>query len=152
MDPPGHSGPTQLCETMLDDIRLGVCLLADTINLFCNILAAESNFEPYSVYVAGALETVTPVPPGQRFVQIMPQNVYGDRADVVSHYVCTYYDGSQVHIYDSLNSGYLSPLQRQFVAALFPQNPPIIFENVQQQSNMTDCGFFCDCFCYIFDV
>ena len=62
------------------------------------------------------------------------------------HWVCSYYDGNSIFIYDSLNSGQLHSDHHIFLNQLYPdyvlKKIPVLFPKVQRQDNNCDCGVF----------
>lgn len=86
-------------------------------------------------------EYITPIQEGVPNIQIL----YGGEftGDTIGHWICTYYDGNILHIYDSLNYGKINyQSHNTYLQALYPFNPRKIFHKVQQQPNLTDCGVF----------
>ncbi|KAG8237443.1 hypothetical protein J437_LFUL016255 [Ladona fulva] len=72
-------------------------------------------------------------------IQILPSSA----TDRVTHWICTYFDGNVIHVYDSLPSvGGLTSEQINFLRKLFPHQPRVIYEQPQQQQNAYDCGVF----------
>lgn len=83
--------------------------------------------------------SITPV--SSQHIQILPSGA----TEHVTHWICTYYDGFAIHVYDSANNdkvNNLTPDQLHFVHLLFPDKPNIVYEDVQQQTNAVDCGVF----------
>lgn len=64
----------------------------------------------------------------------------------LGHWVCSYYDGKNIFIYDSLNNKTLHDYQKQFLVRLFLtynfDRYPVKFPTVQHQPNSNDCEVF----------
>jgi hypothetical protein len=60
----------------------------------------------------------------------------------IGHWICTYYDGEVVHIFDSMNYNRISPAELIYLEKLYGSNIQIIYHKVQNQTNSTDCGLY----------
>lgn len=86
-------------------------------------------------------ETIEPVSCHEKHIEILDvsENQNG-------HWVCSFYDGNKVFIYDSLNSKLLNENCNVFLKKLYPfydfKNLKVTFSQVQHQSNIIDCGIF----------
>lgn len=127
-----------LTHASIREIVTGDYLPGDHINTFQEIVALQTEFNPQNVFFIGALEFVRPVVVPH--IQILSGNPTS--VEQITHWICTYYDGQNIHVYDSLNFQRLSPEQQQYLYQLFPHHPPVIYDKVQQQPNMVDCGVF----------
>ena len=62
----------------------------------------------------------------------------------LGHWVCSYYDGVDIYIYDSLNLQYLHPHQKIYLEHLYSffsfDTQKVKFPRVQEQKNGVDCG------------
>lgn len=61
-----------------------------------------------------------------------------------AHFVCCYYDTTDIYIYDSLNHGRLTDALTLYLQKLFPDHDlsTVIFPTVQKQPNFIDCGVY----------
>ncbi|XP_078051957.1 uncharacterized protein LOC144478110 isoform X2 [Augochlora pura] len=74
------------------------------------------------------------------------QILFSGTSNIDGHWVCSYYDGESIFIYDSLNTKWLHNDQEVFLRKLYPfytiNKLSIQFPIVQQQPNGCDCGVF----------
>ncbi|KAG8228986.1 hypothetical protein J437_LFUL009545 [Ladona fulva] len=125
-----------LSQSALNEIVRGDLISGDHINKFHEILSACTEFKPQNVFFIGALEFIKPV--RRRHIQILPERAMGN-----THWICTFYDGQYLHIYDSLNRNQLTTGQEAYLKRMFPQTfPCYCFDTVQKQTNLVDCGVF----------
>ncbi|XP_051157417.1 uncharacterized protein LOC127279225 [Leptopilina boulardi] len=54
----------------------------------------------------------------------------------LGHWICTYYDGLRLYIYDILNKGCLNEDQIKYLERLYPFKPTVVFAKVHQQPNV----------------
>lgn len=120
------------------EIIMGEYLTGDHMNTFHDIMSLHTDFRPQNVFYIGVLTFVSPV--AGSHIQIISGNPTS--LEQITHWICTYYDGQFIHIYDSLNMRRLLPEQQEFLDRLFLHKPPVKFEMVQRQPNMVDCGVF----------
>ena len=100
-------------------------------NLIINFNMQNTNFKEL-------IYNIERNPPGRLFIQILfsgPNNA--------GHWICVWYDGRALHVYDSLN-GKLNYDHKKYINRLLPniENIPTIYEIVQIQSKSFDCGVF----------
>src|SRR5277367_2014478 len=106
---------------MIAEVANGDYLSDDQMNKFGQILTFASNgtFRPLDVLLIGALDYVHPLPVNSPHIQLLSgvNRIVGD----VTHWICLHYDasknnekGPRIHVYDSLNTRSLSPLQREY--------------------------------------
>ena len=128
-----------LSKTSLLEVTNNNYLTDEHINKFHEIVAYHTNYDPQDVLFIAAPCHITPVMGNH--IQIMPQN-YNTDPNSVGHWICLYYDGTNAHIYDSLNTNVIKPQQQIYIERLFPHNPRIVFHSVGRQPNMIDCGVY----------
>lgn len=130
----------QLDEQEINEIRTIDHLSGEHVNKFGIILENNSKYDkPQNVNFMGLWEYLTPVT--KPHIQILPSHE-SKYIGEVSHWTVFYYDGKIIHKYDSENTQSVTNSQETFLRRLFPWDPPIIFHNVQRQSNESDCGVF----------
>ena len=111
----------------------------DCVNVFHNILHRYTSSQPCPMDFLDSVSDISPVDRNQSHIQLL---YYGDNYSGVGHWVCLFYNGDSLRIYDGFKGKFLPPLQQAFVDALFPHKPSISFPDVQGQSNNYDCGVF----------
>lgn len=86
------------------------------------------------------IKYITAVPKNKKNIQIL----YGGSTDgsTIGHWICTFFDGNTIYVYNSLKSMNLFQNQLSYLEALFPYKPPIVFPQVQQQRDSVSCGLF----------
>ena len=115
-------------------------LSGDHMNKFNDMLILSTTFEPQNVFFIGALEFVQPLPRDKKHFQLLSGNLTD--VEAITHWICTYYDGNSVFIFDSLNRQILDNEQKQYLNRLFSHSPPIHYVSVQRQPNGRGCGLF----------
>nr|XP_011302989.1 PREDICTED: uncharacterized protein LOC105266494 [Fopius arisanus] len=118
-------------------------LEATHIDVFGTIVSrvTQNLYQYRSPSLRDSLLRIEPIEPFRKHIQILNRGG--------AHWVCAYYDTRHVYIYDSLRdrtqppcaNPYLPYLQRLFPYHSFDDNP-VIFREVQQQTNCVDCGVF----------
>ncbi|KAF0764666.1 Uncharacterized protein FWK35_00015158 [Aphis craccivora] len=111
----------------------------DCVNLFHNILHRYTSSQPCPMDYFSSVQSISPVDPNQSHIQLF---FYGENYSEVGHWVCLFYNGESLRIYDGLKGKSVPSSQQKFVDALFPHKPPMLFPDVQAQSNSYDCGVF----------
>lgn len=111
----------------------------DCVNVFHNILHRYTSSQPWPMDFLNSVIDISPVDRYKRHIQLF---YYGVNYSEVGHWVCLFYNGDSLRVYDGLKGKSMPPLQQAFVDALFPHKPPIFFPDVQAQSNSYDCGVF----------
>ncbi|XP_063927441.1 uncharacterized protein LOC135140714 isoform X2 [Zophobas morio] len=123
------------------DIISGGELYGEHINNFQDIIASRFlNFRPIDVHLIALPQFVRPISHLRKHIQII-SGVSG-QPHQITHWICTYYDGNVINIYDSLNRESLYPEMEFFFNRLFPHKPQYKFHGVRQQPNNTDCGVY----------
>ncbi|KAJ8682659.1 hypothetical protein QAD02_018451 [Eretmocerus hayati] len=131
-----------LNKTSLSLIENGECLEDNHIDYF-NTLVIES-FPLYSPIQTWQtqLHSIRPIARDRCHVQIL-YSPPPPRSEI-GHWICTFYDGKNLHIYDSINSKKLHPDFERVLRVLHPycfENfENIRFPTVQWQRNERDCG------------
>lgn len=116
---------------MLDDIH---------IHEFQKILERESKLilSMQSTLLLQTPDLIKAIKVGEKHIQILFNG-----SKTAGHWICSYYDGQMVYIYDSLNTGRLNQDQFSYLSRLYPFKPPVVFATVQQQPyGSNDCGVF----------
>lgn len=117
-------------------------LTDNIINRFGELLNNNSDYFHQDVLFCNnnLMQYIKAIDMGKKNIQIL----YGGNSSksIIGHWICTFYDGKTINIYDSLNTNKLYESQRQYLKKLYPFNPTIEFHKVQQQSNAIDCGLF----------
>ncbi|KAJ8671561.1 hypothetical protein QAD02_002820 [Eretmocerus hayati] len=106
-------------------------------------------FNPRETLYIDHPERVTPISETDKHIQLV-HCCAGDCPKCSGgHWICFYYDGASIFIYDSLNSKKLYKNSERFLRALCPffDEVPIYFPKVQSQPNLHDCGPFSMAFC-----
>ena len=127
-------------QTLIHEIRIGDYLSGDHMNRFADILRMTTQFSPQNVFFIGALEFVQALPVHRKHIQLLSDNL--THVDSITHWICIFYDGLTINVYDSLNRSTLSPTQFDFLHRMFPHHPPVVFRRTQRQPNSVDCGVF----------
>jgi len=109
------------------------------IDFFHQILRSASSFRPQSTLLIQAPFRIIPIRQNVAHLHVLHRRVANCK---IGHYVCIYYDGSVVWIYDSINCTIFHPDLKTYIDQLFPHHPSIVFVKVQQQNNGFDCGVF----------
>src|SRR5277367_1806608 len=86
---------------MIAEVAAGDYLADDHMNKFGEILTLVSNgtFRPQEVLLIQAVKYVHPVT--SRHIQLL-SGINKNLGDI-THWICTYYDGKTIYVYDSLN-------------------------------------------------
>lgn len=110
------------------------------MSAFTSLLLAYTDYQPQDVTYLGA--AMVYIEPRQgRNLQILYDSggVYNDPSHI-GHWICSYFDCTRVHIYDSLNGRALSHDQYEYLARLYGENVADrpIFHRVQSQLNGMD--------------
>src|SRR5277367_426181 len=113
-----HTAPLPL--QMVKDITTGTYLGDDHMNKFGQILSSKTDFRPRDVLLIQLLDAIEPVSPTSPHIQLLSGTI--KQVGEITHWICTFYDGAVIHVYDSLNNRYLSPVQHEFLRRLFPHN------------------------------
>ena len=109
------------------------------MDIFHEILKKKrKEFSPQSVLYIQNLRRIKLITRETPNLQILLDHGYGD----IGHWICTYFDGNNNHIYDSLNRNSLSAQQEQYLKCLYPFPFKNVFPQVQQQTNQYDCGIY----------
>ena len=127
--------------------------LKDThVDLFHELLRSYSNYKynPRSTLVLPHImkypqsTRLKSVPPNTPHLQLLHSCEDLCKECVGGHWICCYYDGKAIFIYDSLNSNKLNIRYETFLRKLFPHfdEIPKYFQKVQYQNNLDDCGVF----------
>ncbi|XP_063926526.1 uncharacterized protein LOC135140059 [Zophobas morio] len=125
----------------MEDIISGGELCGEHINIFQDIIASRFvNFRPIDVHLISLPQFIRPISHLQKHIQII-SGVSG-QIHKITHWICTYYDGNVLNIYDGLNMGNLYPEMEIFLNQLFPHKPQQKFHRVGQQPNNADCGVY----------
>ncbi|OXU17575.1 hypothetical protein TSAR_015488, partial [Trichomalopsis sarcophagae] len=106
---------------------------------FNQILRSCSSFDMQSPLLVQKPFNINPIPIDSEYFQILFSGNFKK-----DHWICMYYKDNIIHIYDSLNVGFLHDEHKVYINRLFPNNSnlKIIFEQVQSQTNNYDCGIF----------
>ena len=127
--------------------------LKDThVDLFHELLRSHSNnkYNPRSTLL---LPHIMKYPQSTRFKSVPPNTPQlqllhscEDLCEkcIGGHWICSYYDGKAIFIYDSFNCSKLNIRYETFLRKLFPHfdEKPKYFQKVQYQNNLDDCGVF----------
>lgn len=84
------------------------------------------------------LFNIEPVRNNEIFIQILFCG-----SSEIGHWICVWYDGEILHVYDSLN-GVLNDDHKKYLHCLLPNkiNLKIVYEKVQIQKRTFNCGLF----------
>lgn len=140
---------------ILDDTILSVSLVKqnvlpinskvndEALDLFLRIVKETSCFETQSVQYINFPDLIT-ASDYDKSLQIIGGNC-------TDHWRCIYFDGSKLHVYDSLSGCTYDKLvakEKNYIQLRYPKisRSDIIFENVQTQSDGTCCGIFAAAF------
>ncbi|XP_043481310.1 uncharacterized protein LOC122510603 [Leptopilina heterotoma] len=117
----------------------GEMLNDNHITKFEKLLRRESNlaFNMQSTLYLITPEFIIPIDKNQKHIQILFSG-----ACKSGQWICTYYDGLRLYIYNSLNKGYLNEDQKKYLLRLYPFKPPVVFSTVNLQPNGIDCGIY----------
>ena len=127
--------------------------LKDThVDLFHELLRTHSNYKynPRSTLVLPHImkypqsTRLKSVPPNTPHLQLLHSCEDLCEKCIGGHWICSYYDGKSIFIYDSFNCSKLNIRYETFLRKLFPHfdEIPKYFQKVQYQNNLDDCGVF----------
>ncbi|KAK0080111.1 hypothetical protein PV326_008333, partial [Microctonus aethiopoides] len=106
----------------------------DHIMLFNDLLKKCSDYEPSEPWRIQIPNSIKPVPQNKKHIQIL--------YSLDQHWVCSYYDGGNLFIYDSLNKQGFREGHFEYLSRLFPSYRfdlrPVQFATVRQQPNFDD--------------
>ena len=131
--------------TLTNEEKMILCtegtLLNDShINKFAYLLNSQFSFKHQDVLYLQCTKYIKEIQEDTPNIQILYSGNLG--AEVIGHWICSYYDGEILHIYDSAHFNSLMTEHKAYINKLYPYKPKIVFHNVQAQSNATDCGLF----------
>ena len=109
------------------------------IDFFGEIIKRHTNFRPQSVLLVDNTTLIEPISEGSKHLQLLYSLDAGSR---IGHWICSYYDGEIINIYDSMNFKHLHPLHENYLKALYRFNCSIRFHDVLHQTNPYECGVF----------
>lgn len=109
----------------------------DCIAAFFGVVTDTTPFKPQDTLFYQRLKWYKRVTTSQD-IQILYSGNIGP--DEIGHWTCIYYDGSVVHVYDTLHMQ-LVPLQRRILNRLYTKYS-IVYEDVQIQPDEKSCGVF----------
>ncbi|KAK0083923.1 hypothetical protein PV326_006471, partial [Microctonus aethiopoides] len=105
---------------------------------YFNLFKSCSDYEPAGMWQIYFLDKIQPVPKDKKHIQILHSSD--------GHWFCSFYDGINLFIYDSLKRKILHEDHKKFLRQLFPtylvDEHFVQFLDVQQQPNFNDCGVF----------
>ncbi|XP_051158478.1 uncharacterized protein LOC127279882 [Leptopilina boulardi] len=77
---------------------------------------------------------------GRRVLPCSQKHLQNSGSLNYGHWICTYYDGARLNIYDSLNRGRLNQDEREYLLRLYPFKPVVVFWAVHPQAvGSVDC-------------
>lgn len=107
---------------------------------FEELLRIQSNFvfNMQSTLFVQIPQLIVPIREGQRHIQILFSGLAN-----AGHWICTYYDGVRLNVFDSLNARRLTDDQKSYLSRLFPFHPQVVFVDVDQQPpGSVECGVY----------
>ncbi|XP_044003627.1 uncharacterized protein LOC122849104 isoform X2 [Aphidius gifuensis] len=117
-------------------------LNGDDILFFGKLLSGCSDYVPQDTLYIQNLDKIQAIPKTKKHIQILHSR--GASGPMTDHWVCSYYDGKNIHIYDSLNIHILHNDYQMYLQRLFPfysvEQNNVRFPRVHQQQNADDCG------------
>ncbi|XP_046688265.1 uncharacterized protein LOC124374004 [Homalodisca vitripennis] len=124
---------------MVREVESGDYLSTDHMDRFGSILDENTEYHPVSCLAIDAMEGVSAV--ATPHIQIL----FSGKIDAssIGHWIVVFHDGSNLYVYDSLNSAHLTADQTKLLSLLFPDLSIVpAFIPVQRQENGFDCGVF----------
>ncbi|XP_065203965.1 uncharacterized protein LOC135834055 [Planococcus citri] len=119
-------------------------LSGDTINKVMEIITRETPFTPVNVNLMGIYneDNVYPFPPIlEKHLQVLSDKESSFVGEI-SHWVTFYYDGTVIHVFDSLNRKIVTKGQKLFLSQILGRDCDFEFHTVQNQTNGLDCGVY----------
>lgn len=109
-------------------VEAGQWLNAGHIDGFKELLSTFSGFRPRPPFYIFYPELIRPVPSNEKHIQVLfscndlhPNDANGRQLPIEGgHWVCSYYDGNRLHVYDYLNRKRLHTHHLRFLRALHP--------------------------------
>lgn len=126
----------------VDELMQMEYLTSDHVEKFHEILRSGGVFDPQNVLLMQNMYNHIIPKLGPHIQILMTENT-----NRVGHWICTYYNGGAIHVYDSANINrdmHITNNQLRYLQHLYPYQPfpQLIYEHVQQQDNGVDCGVF----------
>lgn len=114
-------------------------LYSDHIDEFNMILQLCTNFNMQTPLLVQTPSQIRAVSLNDNYLQILFSG-----SVTFGHWICIYYSAYVIHVYDSMNQCSLHDDHKLFIDKLFPDstNIQIVYERVQSQINIYDCGIF----------
>ncbi|XP_066600006.1 putative autophagy-related protein 11 [Prorops nasuta] len=135
----------KLCVRNEEIIKNGQWLEDEHMDHFFYILKSCSNYNPRNTLLVQIPDNNESVQKNVKHIQIL-HSCDDFKSNQGGHWVCSFYDGKSIYIYDSLNRKSLHAHHEIFLKKLFPfyniNNESVIFPVVQSQRNGNDCGVF----------
>ncbi|KAJ8669536.1 hypothetical protein QAD02_000795 [Eretmocerus hayati] len=131
-------------------------LLLDGSNLtdnhvykFHELIKNSTSISPRESLLINNPHRIKPISQNEKHFQIVHCCADNCQKCIGGHWICFYYDGESIFIYDSLNHKSLYKNTETFLRALCPffDKVRIFYPMVQSQSNLHDCGPFSMAFC-----
>lgn len=111
--------------------------MSEHIELFYSIVCRFTNFTHQNIFLVQLPDQIHER--GSPNLQILYD---GDNFEGVGHWICSYFDGTRNHIYDSINKGTFGTSDRTYLRAFYGNDVDNEHHYVQQQPNSYDCGVF----------
>ncbi|KAK0076096.1 hypothetical protein PV326_011075, partial [Microctonus aethiopoides] len=135
---PNLPGSSYLEEQLQQSDRRGSANGRDPQSQQCRNPTQYLYYEPSEPWRIQIPNSIKPVPQNKKHIQILHS--------LDQHWVCSYYDGGNLFIHDSLNKKGFQEGHFEYLSRLFPSYRydlrPVQFPTVQQQPNFDDCGVF----------
>ena len=120
-------------ELKIEEIETpGVCLTSEHINLFGDLINLQfSHYQHQNTMFLQFPHRIKEIQKEKSNLKILYSGPT-ESSKYIGHWICTYYDGTKINIYDSMNSGILNNQQNLFLNKLYPWKPKLKFHLVQQ--------------------
>ncbi|KAJ8684985.1 hypothetical protein QAD02_020778 [Eretmocerus hayati] len=137
-----QKNPYDLTDSDKDLVFTGEKLKDQHVEKFHQLIKIATSTLPRSILLANKTELVRPISRGTRHLQIIHCCTDQCNECLGGHWICFYYDGENIFIYDSLNLKSLYKNAEDFLRALCPffDDVSTYFSDVQYQANGKDCG------------
>ena len=132
-----------LDQQYLESILLDQKLKDIHIDKFNEILKKTTDYKPQGSYLVQKPWKIKPINKDETHIEIL-HSYDGENAQQLGHWVCSYYNGQYLYIYDSLNLQNLHVHHKTYLERLYPflslDSNLIKFPKNQSQVNGVDCG------------
>ncbi|KAJ8684519.1 hypothetical protein QAD02_020311 [Eretmocerus hayati] len=134
--------PYFLTDSDKDLVSKGEKLKDQHVEKFHQLIQIATSTLPRSILLANKTELIRPIARGTRHLQIIHCCTDQCNECLGGHWICFFYDGENIFIYDSLNLKSLYKNAEDFLRALCPffDDVSIYLPDVQYQANGKDCG------------